>query len=330
MEARIVFPDREIIFPIPDEPIALWHLIDSCNLECAYCYGSFSGGSYKQNIRKSLRENSADLDHARRLTDLGIRRVHFAGGEPLLRQDFWQLAEHFTMSGIRTAATTNGTIYSSREEEGLRSGALHRLMVSIDTMDPSYGNLYREKHSLVLRNLERIVEQRHKDNWSTEIGIYCVVSRKNLQDSIELARWASDQGVDYFSVQPVHLPKDHRLKKELSLRADDLPDIKALFEELEPLRASMRLSHPSYLSLWEPLILNPGRIDRCFAGSELLMINSRGEITSCPAVELIRVEGRRFGHLEGDQIRDQFPSPVQDCGLISFDCICMFEFVHGG
>src|SRR6185369_1662912 len=71
------------------------------------------------------------------LTSLGVDKVRLTGGEPLLRRDLPALIRRLAgRPAIRDLAlTTNGVLLAS-QAVALRDAGLHRLTVSLDTLQP--------------------------------------------------------------------------------------------------------------------------------------------------------------------------------------------------
>src|SRR5215207_9727178 len=77
-------------------------LIYGCNLKCEFCKhwrGAKEAPLPMQRFREVVTE----------LAGLGCQKVHFSGGEPLLRPQVPELTEHATALGLRVNLTTNGT-----------------------------------------------------------------------------------------------------------------------------------------------------------------------------------------------------------------------------
>ncbi len=67
-----------------------------------------------------------------------MRKVRITGGEPLLRPDIADLvAELSTLDGVEDIAlTTNGVLLAQHAAE-LKGNGLHRVTVSLDSLDPA-------------------------------------------------------------------------------------------------------------------------------------------------------------------------------------------------
>ena len=99
-----------------------------CNLNCFYCHNEGQNG-YENEI--SPKEIVKIIKVA---AGLGIRRVKFSGGEPLVRTDFEEMLSSLP-SLQNVSATTNGVLLSERAT-GLKTAGLDRVNISLDTLDP--------------------------------------------------------------------------------------------------------------------------------------------------------------------------------------------------
>ncbi len=107
---------------------------DRCNLRCQYCMP-------EEHYLWLPRENMLHFEEISSLVDvfagLGVDRVRLTGGEPLLRHDVSTLVRLLAAKpAIRDLAlTTNGLLLAEQAESLARAG-LHRLTVSLDTLQP--------------------------------------------------------------------------------------------------------------------------------------------------------------------------------------------------
>jgi len=107
---------------------------DRCNLRCGYCMP-------EEEYVWLPREDILHFGEIAALTDvfldLGVDKVRLTGGEPLLRRDLPRLIRMLAAKPrIRDLAmTTNGVLLAEHAAE-LKAAGLHRLTVSLDTLDP--------------------------------------------------------------------------------------------------------------------------------------------------------------------------------------------------
>ena len=101
-----------------------WQITTKCNLNCKYCISS-SGldGTYGLSTEEAMKI----INH---LGKLGINRLDFTGGEPLIRKDLGKLIECSKVNNINTIVTTNTVLLNDENIEWLKSADL--VQVSID------------------------------------------------------------------------------------------------------------------------------------------------------------------------------------------------------
>ena len=106
---------------------------DRCNLRCQYCMPE---QDYVWLPRESLLTFEEIDTLVGAFTPLGVDRVRLTGGEPLLRRDLPVLiASLAARPGIADLAlTTNGVLLGAQARR-LREAGLHRITVSLDTLD---------------------------------------------------------------------------------------------------------------------------------------------------------------------------------------------------
>ena len=124
---------------------------DRCNLRCSYCMP-------EPEYVWLPREDILQFEEIERLVDafleLGVDKVRLTGGEPLLRRDLPSLIERLAArSAIRDLAMTTNGILLAEHASALSKAGLHRLTVSLDTLQPDrFLELTRS------RDLHRVLE----------------------------------------------------------------------------------------------------------------------------------------------------------------------------
>src|SRR3982751_4496434 len=144
---------------------------DRCNLRCTYC----------------MPEDVTFLDKAELLTfeeivrfvqvavPLGVNKLRLTGGEPLLRKDLPKLVEMLRdIPGVDDLGLTTNALLLAQQAKVLYDAGLHRLNVSLDTLDPErFRQLARRDGlDLVLKGL-----QAAKDAGFRNIKINAVILR---------------------------------------------------------------------------------------------------------------------------------------------------------
>src|SRR5689334_14969452 len=111
-----------------------WLLTTKCNLSCPMCY-RFQGDRHRLDL--SSKRRVAD-----RLARESVRKVTFAGGEPLLDPDLPLLVRLLAQHGVKTALCTNGDLLSDELLDEL-APHLGELTIAIDGSTPRIHGLMR-------------------------------------------------------------------------------------------------------------------------------------------------------------------------------------------
>ena len=108
-------------------------LTERCNLRCTYCMPA-------EGLPVIPTDALMTADEIERLVrlgaeHLGVRKVRFTGGEPLLRADLVDVITRCAALPVELSLTTNAIGLAARAQ-ALRDAGLVRVNVSLDTVDP--------------------------------------------------------------------------------------------------------------------------------------------------------------------------------------------------
>ena len=163
-------------------------LTDRCDLACVYCRPSRQDGYLDSRLDESGWRSMLEG-----LAEAGVRRVRFTGGEPLLTRALEEIVAHAARLGFEDIAlTTNATRLAARAE-ALRAAGLHRVTVSLDSLDADrFARLTRGGRLAEVRaGIDAAVAARFD-----EVKLNCVVLRGENDDELEaLVRFAWARGI---------------------------------------------------------------------------------------------------------------------------------------
>jgi GTP 3',8-cyclase len=112
-------------------------LTDRCNFRCNYCMPAEVFGEHYEFLPREELLTFEEIERlARLLVDSGVKKIRLTGGEPLLRRGVAELVERLAgIDGVEDIAlTTNGYLLERHAQE-LRAAGLHRLTISLDSLD---------------------------------------------------------------------------------------------------------------------------------------------------------------------------------------------------
>jgi GTP 3',8-cyclase len=108
---------------------------DRCNFRCVYCMPREvfdAGHEFLPHSAILSFEEIARL--ARIFVGLGVKKIRLTGGEPLVRKQLHRLVAMLGELSAEITLTTNGSLLA-RQARALKQAGLHRVTVSLDSLD---------------------------------------------------------------------------------------------------------------------------------------------------------------------------------------------------
>ena len=108
-------------------PVVVWNSTRTCNLRCRHCYMSSDGQKYDGEL--TTEEAKRFIDG---LAEFRVPVLLFSGGEPLIRPDFFELAEYARDLGVRPTLSTNGTLITREVAQRIKDLGVGYVGISLD------------------------------------------------------------------------------------------------------------------------------------------------------------------------------------------------------
>lgn len=119
--------------------LVAWEVTRRCNLNCVHCRASAERGPYPGELNPEI-----CLRILEQIAATGNPIVILTGGEPLLRNDIFDLASRGTELGLRMVMATNGTLLTREIVETMKASGIKRVSVSLDGPDASSHDQFRQ------------------------------------------------------------------------------------------------------------------------------------------------------------------------------------------
>ncbi len=237
-----------------------------CQCRCAHCYAAVKGRESAGEM--STPELKAQIDG---IKALGAVHLNLTGGEPLLREDIFELIAHAHRIGLITRISTNGDRLTRDCVAGLSRAGLNQCGVAVDDADPEAHDRLRGLPGLFERAVQGI---RLLHEYGIESRLMTYACHRNLPQGV-------DRVLDFarkLRVRTVHINFPYA-----SGRWAESFDEMFSEEEMGRLR---RLQG----SLNSPQVLlefaNP-EAACCAARKSILYVNAGGEVTPCPIIPYV-------------------------------------------
>ena len=108
-------------------PVVVWNSTRTCNLKCRHCYMSSDAKKYANELTTAEAKQFIDD-----LADFKVPVLLFSGGEPLIRPDFFELADYEKKKGVRPTLSTNGTLITPEVARKIKNIGVGYVGISLD------------------------------------------------------------------------------------------------------------------------------------------------------------------------------------------------------
>lgn len=235
-------------------------------------------------------------------------RLHFAGGEPLLKKGILDLLEFANKKGFRTFMVTNGFLVDELTAERIAGSGIEGITISLDSLDEGTHDFLRGIKGAYRQAMQAIDYLRKQG--AKGITILTVIMGRNMDHIVEIADWAQkNDGISsiYFQAisQPIATLKDAEWYKreEFSyLWPQNKTRLSHTIDQLiEYKKEGYKISNsPRQLEMFKVYFNCPDRFGegiRCTQGDYVIYIRPTGEVLLCGSMAPI-------GNIRKDNIRD--------------------------
>lgn len=164
-----------------DPFIVIWELTRACQLKCLHCRAE---AQYRRDPRElSFEEGMALIDQIREMNN---PMLVFTGGDPLMRQDVFDIAEYAVKKGVRVSMTPSATQNVTKEAiEKAKQVGLARWAFSLDGPNAEIHDHFRGTSGSFDLTIERI---KYLYELEIPVQINTVISRYNIDYLEEMAQ----------------------------------------------------------------------------------------------------------------------------------------------
>jgi heme b synthase len=123
---------------IPALRLVAWETTRNCNLSCVHCRASATCGPYSGELNTQAAFKLLD-----QIAEVGKPIIILTGGEPLLRDDIFDIAAYGTSKGLRMVMAPNGTLLTAEIAHKLVKAGIQRISISLDGADAESHDKFR-------------------------------------------------------------------------------------------------------------------------------------------------------------------------------------------
>lgn len=293
-----------------------WHITVRCQMRCQHCY-IYDKETYANELKNELDFNTClrvmdDFVHMCKM--LKVRpSIHFTGGDPFLRDDFFELMKEARQRDIEIGILGNSFMLDDNNVKRLLDLNISLYQLSLDGMENIH-DMLRQRGSF--KDIIRAIKLLKRNNIRTMISM--TLSKLNSQDIFPLMDCVGELGVDIFTYARFCPTGEGKNKKEWLFTAEEYRDFVKLvnkkIEEKKEENCSTLYGKKCYL-LSTLLAYEEGRLKLppqdnkiyfgCSLGIHGLILLANGEVHAC------RRFYSRVGSIKEEKLLDIFINSPQ-------------------
>ncbi len=277
------------------EPILKYLFLEltlRCNERCRHC-GSSCGDVCTEEMTKE--QYFVFLDKIKHDFPT-LPMLCVTGGEPLLREDFFDILDYANRLGFAWGMTSNGTLITPQVAERLENVGMKTISVSIDGLEQTHDDFRRSKGGFQksIAGIRNLLQR----NFQT-VQVTTVVTKKNIGELEDLFALMYDLDVDSWRVINIE-PIGRALTLDGYTLDND--DYRYLFDFI---RKKRQEGYPVTYGCQHYLGMDYEREVRdwyflCNAGIYVASVMANGDIGACLDIE------RRKETIQGNIFKDDF------------------------
>ncbi|MEN6584166.1 MAG: radical SAM protein [Armatimonadota bacterium] len=159
------------------KPVVVWNCTRRCNLKCVHCYSESCNVHYSNELTTSdARTMIEDL------AAFGAPVLLFSGGEPIIREDIFELGAYARELGIRPVISTNGTLITDQVAARIKATGFGYVGISLDGVGETNDRFrgVNGAFDAAMRGFENCTSIGQK------VGLRLTLTKSNVQDLPEI------------------------------------------------------------------------------------------------------------------------------------------------
>jgi putative heme d1 biosynthesis radical SAM protein NirJ1 len=167
-------------------PVVVWNCTRTCNLRCKHCYSSSDEKKYDGEL--TTQEAKKMIDN---LGEFKVPVLLLSGGEPMIREDLFELIQYTQKYGIRSTISTNGTLIDKEVAKSLKQNNVGYVGISIDGIGEKHDTFRGCKGSfeMAVKGIRNCLEVGQK------VGLRFTISRDTVDHLEDVFHLISEEKI---------------------------------------------------------------------------------------------------------------------------------------
>lgn len=301
--------------------IMSWNVTRECNLKCGHCY--INAADKKLSNELTTAEGKKLIDQ---ICEVSHPLLVLSGGEPLLRQDIFELISYGSSKGLKMGLGSNGSLIDENVARKLKEAGIATVSISIDSHIPAQHDDFRGVAGSWDKAVQAIKALR---NNNVLVQVNTTLTHDNYNQIDDIMTLSEDIDVENFHL--FFLVPTGRGVKLTDISPQKYEDmITNTFAKVSKHRLNVRPScAPQFMRIAQGMGLDMRQwIRGCIAGLYYCRIYANGDVTPCPylPIKIGNIREKSFKEIWANA--DMFkalrnPSCLKGkCGACEFKTLC--------
>jgi AdoMet-dependent heme synthase len=254
--------------------IISWNTTNICNMYCEHCYRD--AGAKKEDELNTA-EGMSLIDE---IAKAGFKIMIFSGGEPLMRDDIFDLVAHAKAQGLRPVFGSNGTLITPEVAQHLKQAGALCMGISLDSVDAARHDRFRATPGAWEG---AVTGMRNCREAGLPFQIHTTVVEWNYNEVEDLTDFAVREGAQahhIFFLVPTG--RAANIEQE-SLRAEQYESLlRRIMKKQKEVKIELKPTcAPQFMRIAKQMGLEMRFTKGCLAGTAYCIISPRGEVQPC-------------------------------------------------
>jgi radical SAM protein with 4Fe4S-binding SPASM domain len=291
-QPRLMSTDKKCEFQIKIAPTAAkpsaekyvplvvsWNVTAKCNLKCAHCYINAKDTKLPNELST---EGAKMLIH--QIIEVSRPLLILSGGEPLLREDIYEIIRYGADRGLRMGMGSNGILIDDEVSRRLKDAGMETVAISLDSSIPDRHDEFRGVKGCwdhAVNAIKALKKSR------IQVQVNCTVTPQNYDEIDNIMSLAEDLSVENFHLFfLVPTGRGTGLKDITPRMYEDM--ISSTLAKTRKYKLDVKPScAPQFMRVAKEQGVDMSRWVRgCMAGLYYCRIYPSGEVTPCPYMPL--------------------------------------------
>jgi len=272
-----------------------------CNAHCMHCYAPTP---HPYTLTELTLEEWKQI--FKDMSDLGAFRVIFTGGEPLLREDLFEMIRFCHELGLLTFLETNGSLIDRKSAQKLVDAGINIVNISINRSTADQYDVFSGYKGLFNKAVNALEMLKA---YGVETAVFTTVNKVNIReipDIIDIAAAVHADRIAFVHISPAGRaetnmdlypsPQEYiEVLKKIYEKDSEYPDLIIKYPNLPAFYFHESIG----LEAYESVKTSEGYLELCTAGITSYVIDPAGNIKPCTVTEK-----NTIGNIKKDSLKD--------------------------